>query len=265
MAGVLDPDTLDSLDARINSVPDFSQRPLPATPPEIQRPKVKETKSHITVDNIFLAANVDRIKDAFLRSSKHTKRYPGSSDKTPKQAAVLVPFCLISGEPAVIFILRPGDLSNHGAEVCFPGGMVQSSDTDRAHTAIRETVEEIGLDGNQISVWGQLPPIPGHNWQTFITPVVGYCGKVNLPTLRVNHKEVADLFSITVESLCNPVNLKYTRFRGTTTGSYTLPAFLGGRYRVWGLTGMMLHLSLLHVAPGMYSFRKVDFLKRQSW
>jgi len=76
-----------------------------------------ETKSHITVDNIFLAANVDRIKDAFLRSSKHTKRYPGSSDKTPKQAAVLVPFCLISGEPAVIFILRPGDLSNHGAEV----------------------------------------------------------------------------------------------------------------------------------------------------
>jgi len=39
--------------------------------------------------------------------------------------------------------------------------MVHPSDTDRIHTAIRETEEEIGLDRKQISVWGQFFPVPG--------------------------------------------------------------------------------------------------------
>ena len=75
---------------------------------------------------------------------------------------------------------------------------------------------------------------------------------------------MAEIFSVTIESLCKAENLKYTRFRSPKTGSYTLPVFLGGRYRIWGLTAIMLHLTLSYVAPGLYTFRKFDLGKRLS-
>ncbi|KAK2148725.1 hypothetical protein LSH36_486g04057 [Paralvinella palmiformis] len=98
--------------------------------------------------------------------------------------------------------------------------------------------------------------------KALVTPVIGYCGEVNLAALAVNHNEVADVFSVTIESLCKPENIKHTRFRASAGGSYTLPVFVGGQYRVWGLTAIILHLSLLNLAPGLYTFNKVSMTKR---
>jgi hypothetical protein len=36
-----------------------------------------------------------------------------------KQAAVLVPFCIVDGEPSVLFTLRSAQLKNHSGEVRF--------------------------------------------------------------------------------------------------------------------------------------------------
>jgi 8-oxo-dGTP pyrophosphatase MutT (NUDIX family) len=46
------------------------------------------------------------------------------------------------------------------AFISFPGGKMDGSDTDLAHTALRETFEEIGLAGPAIDLWGYLDPVP---------------------------------------------------------------------------------------------------------
>ena len=44
--------------------------------------------------------------------------------------------------------------------ISFPGGKVDFTDKDVAQTALRETLEEIGLPKSQVEVLGQLAQLP---------------------------------------------------------------------------------------------------------
>ena len=39
--------------------------------------------------------------------------------------------------------------------MCFPGGKQEENETPE-ETAIRETIEEMGIDGNAIEIWGKI-------------------------------------------------------------------------------------------------------------
>ena len=65
--------------------------------------------------------------------------------------------------------------------------------------------------------------------------------------------QVECVFTRDILSLCSAKNFAQTTFKtGTPVGAYTLPIFLGGEHKIWGLTAVMLHQTLNLIAPGMY-------------
>ncbi|ESO91370.1 hypothetical protein LOTGIDRAFT_97278, partial [Lottia gigantea] len=166
-------------------------------------------------------------------------------------SAVLIPLCIIDNQPSIIYTLRSMNLNKHRGQVSFPGGRKDDSDPDLSFTAVRETFEELGIPQDKVDVWGSLTPIPSRQpLSSFTTPVLGYCGHIDVDSLKPNPEEVESVFSSTIESLVNPANIRTTKFR--TGRGYTMPVYLGGEHRIWGLTAIATHQALTLIAPGLY-------------
>jgi 8-oxo-dGTP pyrophosphatase MutT (NUDIX family) len=91
------------------------------------------------------------------------------------RASVLVPFCLDSGVPSVLFTKRPSTMSNHPGQVAFPGGKIDDSDQNEADAALRELFEEVGIERQHVDVLGMLPDaVARSKRQTVVTPVIGF-------------------------------------------------------------------------------------------
>ncbi|XP_034230199.1 nucleoside diphosphate-linked moiety X motif 8 [Thrips palmi] len=166
-----------------------------------------------------------------------------------KEAAVLVPLCVVDGEVCLLFTLRSPHMSSHRNQVSFPGGMKDEEDDSFESTALRETEEELGLPRGQVEVWGRCPTIESIN-RVNAVPVVGNLGHIKLNQLKFNQKEVGDVFTIPLRHLCDSSNFRYTQFR--TGKGYVLPVFLGAKYKVWGLTARITHMFLSTLLPSVY-------------
>jgi 8-oxo-dGTP pyrophosphatase MutT (NUDIX family) len=71
-------------------------------------------------------------------------------------AAVIVPFILRNDEYHFLFEMRAPGIPQ-GSEVCFPGGEYDGSrDASLQDTAVRETVEELGISEGRIAIAGRL-------------------------------------------------------------------------------------------------------------
>ncbi|KAK3105344.1 hypothetical protein FSP39_023050 [Pinctada imbricata] len=181
--------------------------------------------------------------------------------ENPRCAAVLIVMCYVDGTPGLLYMERSNQLRQHRGEICFPGGMAESSDTDIIHTALRETREEIGLHIERDQVWGVMQNIPSREYlfhfvqqdgAILVTPVVAFAGNVDLTKLILDKKEVESVFVQSLSSLCDPHNARYTQFR--SGNGYTIPVFLGA-HRIWGLSAIITHMFLHILAPGLYTFR----------
>ena len=64
--------------------------------------------------------------------------------------------------------------------------------------------------------------------------------------------QVDTVFVQSIRSLCTAKNGHYTRFRGTLMPIYTLPVFIGGHSRIWGLSGVITDLVLKLLVPEIY-------------
>ena len=75
-------------------------------------------------------------------------------------------------DATVILTKRAERLKNHSGQVAFPGGTIDPTDISPEAAALRETEEEIGLDGSHIEVIGRLPDyVAGSGYR--IVPVLG--------------------------------------------------------------------------------------------
>lgn len=81
---------------------------------------------------------------------------------------------------------------------------------------------------------------------------------------QINHRitlyyifdlQVDCVFTRDIVSLCTAKNVAQTTFATPPAGGYTLPVFLGGEHKIWGLTAVILHQTLNLIAPGMYKNR----------
>ncbi|XP_029812912.1 nucleoside diphosphate-linked moiety X motif 8 isoform X2 [Suricata suricatta] len=147
----------------------------------------------------------------------------------PAAAAVLVPLCSVRGVPALLYTLRSSRLAGrHKGDVSFPGGKCDRTDQDVVHTALRETREELGLTVPEERVWGILQPV---------------------------YDQVDEVFALPLAHLLQAQNQGYTHFCQHGHFRYTLPVFLHGPHRVWGLTAIITELTLQLLAPGAYQPR----------
>lgn len=73
------------------------------------------------------------------------------------QSAVLVPLIKNdNNELSVLFQVRAFHLKRQPGEICFPGGTLEGPNEHPRQAARRETVEELGIPPEDVSIWGQL-------------------------------------------------------------------------------------------------------------
>lgn len=167
----------------------------------------------------------------------------GALDTTPGKT---------SGEHAVhadldVLLTRRSDtMRYHPGQIAFPGGGVEADDPDAAATALREAVEETGLDPTGVEILGELPPYFVSVSNNLVTPVIGWWRAPSPVT--ADDTESLEVFRVPVAELLSPQS------RGTSVLSITRPsglnqvfrtdAFqLGPQFRshvVWGFTGILL-------------------------
>ncbi|XP_006072790.2 nucleoside diphosphate-linked moiety X motif 8 [Bubalus bubalis] len=173
----------------------------------------------------------------------------------PAAAAVLVPLCSVRGVPALLYTLRSSRLAGrHKGDVSFPGGKCDPADRDVVHTALRETQEELGMAVPEEQVWGVLRPVHDREKVT-VVPVLAGVGPVDPQSLRPNPEEVDEVFALPLAHLLQEQNQGYTHFCRGGHFQYTLPVFLHGPHRVWGLTAVITEFTLKLLAPGVYQPR----------
>ena len=173
---------------------------------------------------------------------------PGRESLTP--ASVLIP--IVARDPAgdagltVIFTRRAAHLKDHSGQVSFPGGRAAAGDPSPEATALRESREEIGLDGARVELLGRLADYHTRTGYR-ITPVVG----VVAPPfeLRPDANEVDEIFEVPLAYLLDPAN----RQRQSREWQGELRWFFSiqyGRHTIWGATAGMLVNLARHLSHG---------------
>ncbi len=189
--------------------------------------------------------NLNRLKDKLLHElpgeaaqlrMAPTFRGAFMHDTEPVKAAVLALLYLRNGQVHLVFIKRNSYDGPHSAQVSFPGGAWEPEDGSLEQTALRETREELGIDGG-IEVLGQLTQlhIPVSNFQ--VTPFLGWLNRT--PVFFPDKSEVRYVIEATLKELLDPENRdSETLFRHGQT--IETPFYRVGNDKIWGATAMML-------------------------
>ncbi|MFM8659548.1 MAG: NUDIX hydrolase [Candidatus Nitrosotenuis sp.] len=101
---------------------------------------------------------------------------PHLDDANTKHAAVLI--ILYDADYKVIMTQKPITMQQHAGEISFPGGKIDTDDSDLLETALRETQEEIGLAVSRNDVIGQLKPVQTRNSGFTIIPFVAILDEI---------------------------------------------------------------------------------------
>jgi len=142
-----------------------------------------------------------------LKSILYTPINPEiQSDMDYRLASVLV---IIYGKtPLIIMTEKPKSMKFHAGEISFPGGKLDTNDSNLLDTALRETSEEIGLNVSKNEIIGQLNPVKTLTTGFLILPFV--CMLEQIPPL-VTNSEVEKILHIplspflqTVAKDCDP-------------------------------------------------------------
>lgn len=161
------------------------------------------------------------------------------AEREPARASVLVPI-VMRQRPTILLTERTTHLSTHSGQVAFPGGKQDDTDTDAAHTALREAREEVGLDPAHVEVIGQMPTYTTGT-RFIITPVIGLIQPDHQLTL--NAFEVADAFEVPLDFLMNPAHHRRhaLEWGGHRREWFSMPYMDGTTERyIWGATAAML-------------------------
>lgn len=115
--------------------------------------------------------------------------------KKYKNYVVFIPFIEIDNEYHLLFQKRAAGI-RQGGEICFPGGQFDKEhDTTFRDTAIRETVEELGIREELILVEGRFDTLFG----AMGAIIEIYLGRINIGSLdecNINKNEVESIFTV---------------------------------------------------------------------
>lgn len=174
-----------------------------------------------------------------------------------KKSAVLVPLIKLENVWHVAFEVRSLHLRQQPGDICFPGGRMDPLDASPKETAIRETSEELGIEKENIHVWGPLDYLV-NPFKLIIYP---YLGELRVTKERIKpNQEVKEVFYVPLPYLLEttpeyyelklysepqtgfPIHLipgqENYRWRSGTVPEYF---YFYKDYVIWGMTARILH------------------------
>ncbi|HEX5400798.1 MAG TPA: CoA pyrophosphatase [Pseudonocardiaceae bacterium] len=143
------------------------------------------------------------------------------------------------GGPDVLLTRRADTLGSHPGQVAFPGGGAEPADDGPVATALREAVEETGLDPAGVRPVALLPRllVPVSGFQ--VTPVLAHW--VEPSSVRaVDPGETAAVARVPIAHLLDPANRLMVRVQS----GFVSPAFLAPGMLIWGFTAGVLTVLL---------------------
>ena len=153
-------------------------------------------------------------------------------------AAVLVPIVNRAGNAHILLTRRADDHLHHAGQISFPGGKIAAQDEGIEAAALRETLEETGVEDRHIEVLGHLD---AHSTGTGFTiyPVVGIVEPVFV--LKPCAREVAEIFEVPLSFLMMAEHYRVEKifWRGQNREFYVIDY---GSYRIWGATAAILKM-----------------------
>ena len=174
----------------------------------------------------------------------------GVTGPPARPAAVLVLFGVLDGRPGVhptravpadldvLLVGRAATLRQHSGQVAFPGGRIDPGDAGPEAAALREAVEETGLDPAGVEVLGTLGELTLAASNHLVTPVLAWWSRPS-PVGVVDVGESAAVFRAPVADLLDPANRCSTEHRRDGL-VHRSPAFTAGSHLVWGFTAIVL-------------------------
>ncbi|WP_220457165.1 NUDIX hydrolase [Moheibacter lacus] len=125
----------------------------------------------------------------------------------------------------------------HSNQFSLPGGAFEPEDINLSYTAIRETVEELGVEEENIEILKQLSElyIPPSNFVVY--PFIGI--HHGSPEFLPEEAEVAEIIPIDLEAFLQAEPMNFERVFGEYT--VDIPGYeLGDESYIWGATAMIL-------------------------
>ncbi len=152
-----------------------------------------------------------------------------------RASAVLVLFADGPDGPDLLFIQRSEELRLHAGQPAFPGGAIDAGDGGPVGAALREAVEEVGLDPSGVDVVGTLPEvfIPPTGFR--VVPVLAWWRRPSA-VAPVDPGEVAAVNRVSVAELADPAARLMVR---VPDGRMT-PAFRVKGMLIWGFTAALV-------------------------
>ncbi|MDZ7747808.1 MAG: CoA pyrophosphatase [Halofilum sp. (in: g-proteobacteria)] len=167
------------------------------------------------------------------------------------RAAVLVPLFRTPAGARRVALIRRVDAGPHAGEIALPGGKQEPGDASLQATAVRETVEEIGVAAGDIEVLASLPVV-----ETFTTgfAIHPFLARVRPPAAwSPQAEEVAEVVELAVEDLLRPGARTRERIEyAGRTQALDVDCYRLGDLRIWGATFRILEPVLARLAhdPG---------------
>ena len=153
-----------------------------------------------------------------------------------RSAAVLLLLFPHNGHILFPLIRRSERLRNHQGQIALPGGALEAGE-DPVSAALRESEEELGIDGKSVRVLGSLTPFAVDVSKFIVSPVVGAVSF--LPPFRPSPDEVADYFTVSLSEILD--SRSETTMELQRDGQiHRVPCFSFSGNIVWGATAMAL-------------------------
>ncbi len=167
-----------------------------------------------------------------VRPEQLSRFLPPPPEEPTRQSAVLMLFGEGPSGPDLLLIERAHALRSHAGQPAFPGGAVDPGDSGPVAAALREAVEETGLDPAGVEVVATLPALYLPPSRFVVVPVVGWWREPSA-VRAVDAAEVAAVVRVPLAELIDPVNRLSVRH----PSGYVGPAFRVRGLLVWGFTG----------------------------
>lgn len=149
-----------------------------------------------------------------------------------RRAAVLLLVGCHDGRPCLVLTERSARMRAHASEIALPGGRIEPGETPE-EAAVREAMEEVGVDPSAVEVLGRLDEA----WSkagNHVVPVVAWYGAA-LTDLEPTSEEVANVFLTSLVDIARPDahRIDIAEINGVIYENDVLDA---GSFDIYGLT-----------------------------